>query len=351
MELDREIAVRQKLVKTAKDTVAVVMFVVETLASPFRGTGMTASQPQKDDPLRIQCAAIENQLRIGGDLALVVKAREDAKAYASKECELLRVKRDTCEALKHRTILLSIATKCHDLVQDCVSAEAKARATDCMKTLTYWKEALAGEYRSLKDAEYAAVGAANEAWKTASKFQRPGSISDLNALQNSTQAVSRLKEALTTAIGPESNTLRGPAGAADAIHTHHVAESHAGPVANADTAEQQQSRAALCAVTANTLKLSLNDLLDMSGMNLFNTGNGWTNISGAPLSAMVQRYQLVIDGTASDTVQVAGGSDWTSAGTASSSISGAAQSYNVWNHNTSAAQLLIDVDIIRQAVL
>jgi hypothetical protein len=102
---------------------------------------------------------------------------------------------------------------------------------------------------------------------------------------------------------------------------------------------------------ANTLKLALRDVIDMSGMNLFNTGNGWTNISGAPLSAMVQRHQLVIDGTASDTVQVAGGSDWTSAGTASSSISGAAQSYNVWNHNTSAAQLLIDVDIIRQAVL
>ena len=102
---------------------------------------------------------------------------------------------------------------------------------------------------------------------------------------------------------------------------------------------------------ANTLKLALRDVIDMSGMNLFNTGNGWTNISGAPLSAMVQRYQLVVDGTASDTVQVAGGSDWTSAGTASSSISGAAQSYNVWNHNTSAAQLLIDVDIIRQAVL
>ena len=102
---------------------------------------------------------------------------------------------------------------------------------------------------------------------------------------------------------------------------------------------------------ANTLKLALRDVIDMSGMNLFNTGNGWTNISGAPLSAMVQRYQLVIDGTASDTVQVAGGSDWTSAGTASSSISGAAQSYNVWNHNTSAAQLLIDVDIIREAVL
>jgi hypothetical protein len=102
---------------------------------------------------------------------------------------------------------------------------------------------------------------------------------------------------------------------------------------------------------ANTLKLALRDVIDMSGMNLFNTGNGWTNISGAPLSAMVQRHQLVIDGTASDTVQVAGGSDWTSAGTASSSISGAAQSYNVWNHNTSAAQLLIDVDIIREAVL
>jgi hypothetical protein len=92
--------------------------------------------------------------------------------------------------------------------------------------------------------------------------------------------------------------------------------------------------------TANTLKLSLNDVLDMSGMNLFNNGNGWTG-----LGATVQRHQLVIDGTSADTVQVVGGSNWTQAGTVSSSISGASQTYNVWNHNSSAAQLLMDADI------
>jgi hypothetical protein len=59
----------------------------------------------------------------------------------------------------------------------------------------------------------------------------------------------------------------------------------------------------------------------------------------------VQRHQLVIDGTSADTVQVVGGSNWTQAGTVSSSISGASQTYNVWNHNSSAAQLLMDADI------
>jgi hypothetical protein len=101
----------------------------------------------------------------------------------------------------------------------------------------------------------------------------------------------------------------------------------------------------------NTLKLSLNDVLDMSGMNLFNTGNGWTNSFGSPLSSSVQRHQLVIDGNAHDTVLVSGGSNWTLAGTVTSSISGTSQVYNVWNHNTSSAQMLIDADITRTAVI
>ena len=88
--------------------------------------------------------------------------------------------------------------------------------------------------------------------------------------------------------------------------------------------------------TANTLKLRLNDVLDMAGMNLFNNTNGWTG-----LAASVGKHQVVVDGTSADTLSVVGGAAWTQqAGTASSSISGAMQTYNVWNHNTSAAQLL-----------
>jgi hypothetical protein len=98
---------------------------------------------------------------------------------------------------------------------------------------------------------------------------------------------------------------------------------------------------------ANTLKLSLSDVLDMAGMNLFHTGNGWSNDTGTPLGASVQRHQLVIDGTTTtdnalkDVVAVVG-SGWTQAGT----VTNSGTTYEVWNH-TNAAQLLIDTDIIR----
>ncbi len=96
---------------------------------------------------------------------------------------------------------------------------------------------------------------------------------------------------------------------------------------------------------ANTLKLSLSDVLDMAGMNLFHTDNGWSNDTGTPLGASVQRHQLVIDGGANDVVDVTGGANWTQAGSVTSSISGSLQTYHVWNHNSSAAQMLIDADI------
>jgi hypothetical protein len=35
----------------------------------------------------------------------------------------------------------------------------------------------------------------------------------------------------------------------------------------------------------------------------------------------------------------------------SSDISGTTQTYNVWNHNSSAAQMLIDAEITRNSVL
>ena len=97
---------------------------------------------------------------------------------------------------------------------------------------------------------------------------------------------------------------------------------------------------------ANTLKVDLKDVLDMAGMNLFNTGNGW---SGTPLSATVQRYQLVVEGASGDIVNVVGGSSWTNAGTATETSTG--QVYNVWNHNTSMAQMLVDFEMTRNAVL
>jgi hypothetical protein len=92
-------------------------------------------------------------------------------------------------------------------------------------------------------------------------------------------------------------------------------------------------------------------------MNSFNNANGWTDgtydlaTGGANGANPERRHQLVIDGSAGDTVQVSGGSSWTLAGLVSSSQSGNSQTYNVWNHNTALAQMLIDSDITRTAVL
>jgi hypothetical protein len=93
---------------------------------------------------------------------------------------------------------------------------------------------------------------------------------------------------------------------------------------------------------ANSVTLALRDVLDMSGMNLFNSSNGWSG-----LGSSVARHQLVVDGGANDVLSVSGGADWIAAGTVNASISGSLQTYNVWNHSTSAAQMLVDSDISR----
>jgi hypothetical protein len=83
----------------------------------------------------------------------------------------------------------------------------------------------------------------------------------------------------------------------------------------------------------NTLSgLSLKDVLDMSSANLFNSGNGWTG-----LIAATTRQQLVIDGNAGDRVDLAINTDWTQAGSA---LNGGV-TYDIYNHNSAQAQLLI----------
>jgi hypothetical protein len=87
---------------------------------------------------------------------------------------------------------------------------------------------------------------------------------------------------------------------------------------------------------ANTLTLSLKDVRDMSGMNLFNTGNGWSNSAATPLSATVQRHQMVVDGDSTDTIRLIDG-NWVNNGSA---ISGGV-TYNIYNDTSSASQLLV----------
>ncbi|MGY0195697.1 beta strand repeat-containing protein [Leptothrix sp. BB-4] len=57
----------------------------------------------------------------------------------------------------------------------------------------------------------------------------------------------------------------------------------------------------------NVLKLDARDVLEMSGMNTFHAGNGWTG-----LPASVGLHQLVVQGHAGDVLQLAG-SGWTRA--------------------------------------
>lgn len=91
--------------------------------------------------------------------------------------------------------------------------------------------------------------------------------------------------------------------------------------------------------SANTLTLALNDVVDMAGMNLFNTGNGWNNETGTEFAAAVNKHQLVVQGTNSDVVDI-DTNQW--AKVMFSSVSDAdSVIYDIWNHNTSAAQLLV----------
>ncbi|MFA6014096.1 MAG: Ig-like domain-containing protein [Gallionellaceae bacterium] len=91
----------------------------------------------------------------------------------------------------------------------------------------------------------------------------------------------------------------------------------------------------------NTIKLTLADVIDIGGNNIYNTSNGWSNI------ATGMADQMAITGNAGDVVQLVGGASWTSAGTATETASG--HVFNVYN-STSTGQLLIDQLLTYQAV-
>jgi len=90
--------------------------------------------------------------------------------------------------------------------------------------------------------------------------------------------------------------------------------------------------------TANTLTLTVNDVIDMSGMNLFNTGNGWTN-GTYTLGASVSKHQIVIDGTAADSLVINAGNSgtWANAGTVTNGV----DTYNVYDNTVANSQMLI----------
>ncbi len=76
-------------------------------------------------------------------------------------------------------------------------------------------------------------------------------------------------------------------------------------------------------------------------MNVFNTGNGWSNVGAdTSCSSSVKKHQLVVLGGNNDTVDIEL-SDWTKAGRVNDGVS----DYDVWNHFSAAAQLIIQQTI------
>lgn len=85
----------------------------------------------------------------------------------------------------------------------------------------------------------------------------------------------------------------------------------------------------------NSLKLTMADVVDMAGMNSFNSGNGWTG-----LAAIEARHQLVIDGNAGDRVNSTG---WIDTGKA---VTNNGHTYEVYTAGA-YTELLIDTAITR----
>ena len=93
---------------------------------------------------------------------------------------------------------------------------------------------------------------------------------------------------------------------------------------------------------ANTLTLTVADVIDMAGMNLFTTSNT-TAVSGTSLGASVAKHQLMITGGAEDYANI-GVSNWTLSTTV---VTYGTHTYKVYDANSSVyAQVLVDQNIV-----
>ncbi len=84
---------------------------------------------------------------------------------------------------------------------------------------------------------------------------------------------------------------------------------------------------------ANAVTLTIKDVIDISGMNLFNSGNGYTG-----LAASVSKHQIIIEGGATDTLTINEGTG-TFTNTTTATYGG--NTYNVYENATSNAQILV----------
>jgi hypothetical protein len=107
----------------------------------------------------------------------------------------------------------------------------------------------------------------------------------------------------------------------------------------AATAVQDIEKVDLTGSGDNTLKLNLTDMLQhATSSNVFNASN---TTSG--LATTVSKNQLMVDGDTGDKLVLSDLTNWTADPT---NVVADGNTYVAYNHNTSAAQLLIDQQVI-----
>jgi hypothetical protein len=92
--------------------------------------------------------------------------------------------------------------------------------------------------------------------------------------------------------------------------------------------------------TGNSVSLTAKDVIDMAGMNVFNDST--VVLTSGTLGATVRQHQVWVDGDATDTLVLSRTDTWNTVGT----IVSGGQTYNVMQHNSAAAQLIVDADIV-----
>jgi len=135
--------------------------------------------------------------------------------------------------------------------------------------------------------------------------------------------------------GGDTDTIRLTGGAS--LNLTSIANQGAGGVEENSRIESIEKIDMSTDTAANALTLTVKDVIDMSGMNQCNSGNGWT--SGTyTVAASIAKHQLVVDGGATDSVTINGGNGvWVNAGTATNGTS----TYNVYDNALANSQILV----------
>lgn len=151
--------------------------------------------------------------------------------------------------------------------------------------------------------------------------------SNLSALSNNSGNAPDAIMRVDGGSGIDTLVVAANGGVAQVLNASAVAEGRIRSIEQVD----------LSGDAANTLSLGLGDVLALSSANLFNSGGGW-----AGLAASVSRVQLRVNGDANDSLNIdlgAGATQWASVPVGTAVFSGL--TYDIYNHNTAAAQLLV----------